>query len=337
MGVVVDGCPAGLSLSEEDLQKELDRRRPGQSKVVTQRQEADKAEILSGVFRGKTTGHPISAIVRNTDAQSKKYDEIEHIWRPGHADYTYDQKYGIRDHRGGGRSSAREMIGRVVAGVIAQKILAPYGVKITAYTTQVGNVDAKKRDLSVIEENIVRTADPDAAEAMIKAIDEARLATDSIGGVVECVASGVPVGLGEPVYGKLDALLSFALMSLNAVKGVEIGDGFSSVTMRGSQNNDRMRAGKGGKVAFETNHAGGILGGISTGQDIVCRIAIKPASSIALEQPAVDREGREVPLKVEGRHDPCLCPRAVPVVEAMVAIVLADVLLAAKARGQPAL
>ncbi len=337
LGVVVDGCPSGIEISEEDLQRELDRRRPGQSAVTTQRQESDKAQILSGVFRGKTTGHPICVLVRNEDAQGAKYDAIENIWRPGHADYTYDLKYGLRDHRGGGRSSAREMVGRVVAGVLAGKILSPFGTTIRAYTTQVGDIRAQKRDFAEIERNPVRCADAEAAAKMAARIEEVRREGDSIGGVVEGLAQGVPAGLGEPVYGKLDALLGFALLSINATKGVEIGNGFASARLLGSQNNDRMRPGGKGGVVFETNEAGGILGGISTGQDILCRVAIKPASSILKEQQAVDRRGQAVPLRVEGRHDPCLCPRAVPVVEAMMALVLADALLQARARGQPKL
>lgn len=336
VGVVIDGCPAGIEISEEEIQVQLDRRRPGQSKVVTQRQEPDAAQILSGVFRGKTTGHPISVLVWNKDAQSTKYDEIEDKWRPGHADYVYDKKYGIRDHRGGGRSSAREMIGRVVAGTLAAKILAPLGVEITAHTRQIGNVVAENLDFATIEDNPVRCADPAAAKKMVALIDEVRKDTDSIGGVLEVVATGMPVGLGDPVYAKLDSKLAEALMNLNAAKGVEIGSGFGSVTMRGSEHNDQIEPdGKGG-VNFLSNHAGGVLGGISSGQDLICRVAIKPTASIARDQATVTRSGEAAAIKVEGRHDPCVLPRAVPVVEAMVACVLLDALLSARARGQPA-
>ncbi|MCB0219740.1 MAG: chorismate synthase [Chrysiogenetes bacterium] len=336
VGVVIDGCPAGIDISEEELQVQLDRRRPGQSKVVTQRQESDTCQILSGVFRGKTTGHPISVMVWNKDAQSTKYDEIEDKWRPGHADYVYDKKYGIRDHRGGGRSSAREMIGRVVAGTLAMKILAPLGVRVVAYTRQVGEVVAETTDFDVIEQNPVRCADAAAAEKMVALIEKVRKETDSIGGVLEVVALGVPVGLGDPVYARLDSKLAEALMNLNAAKGVEIGSGFDCVTMRGSEHNDEMEPdGKGG-VKFRSNHAGGVLGGISSGQDIVCRVAIKPTASIAQDQATVTRSGEAATIKVEGRHDPCVLPRAIPVAEAMVACVLLDALLSARARNQPA-
>lgn len=335
IGVVVDGCPPGVALSEADLQADLDRRRPGQSLMTTQRREADEARILSGVFEGRTTGHPISVLIENTNQRSRDYSEIEKVWRPGHADYVYDRKYGLRDHRGGGRSSARETAARVIAGAIARKILAPHKVEIVAYTSQIGDVVAEKRDFSVIEQNPVRAPDAQAAERMVKVVDTARRDTDSVGGVVECIARGVPVGLGEPVYAKLDQMLASALMSINATKGVEIGSGFACAKMRGSEHNDWMRPDGHGGVVFESNNAGGILAGISTGQDIVCRVAIKPASSIAKEQPAVSRTGDAVNLRVEGRHDPCLTPRAVPVVEAMVAIVLADALLMARGRGAP--
>ncbi len=323
IGVVVDGCPAGLPLAEEDIQKELDRRRVGQSKVTSQRQEEDRVEILSGLFQGQTTGTPIAMIVRNKDADSSKYEAIKHLFRPGHADFTYQQKYGIRDYRGGGRASARETVGRVAAGAIAKKILAREGMEIFGYTIQIHTIQAKRFDREEIERNMVRCPDREAAEQMVERIIEARKAGDSVGGIVEVVARGVPAGLGEPVFDKLDADLAKGLMSIPAVKGVEVGAGFQAATMFGSEHNDPL-INKEGRIGTLTNHAGGIVGGISNGEDIVVRIVVKPTSSILKEQQSVDIEGNPVTLRVEGRHDPCVCPRAVPIAEAMVALVLVD-------------
>ncbi|MCW5827710.1 MAG: chorismate synthase [Deltaproteobacteria bacterium] len=332
VGVVIDGVPSRVELSEADIQQELDRRRPGQSKLVTQRQEADRCEILSGVFRGLTTGAPVSVIVRNTDAQSAKYDEIEHLYRPGHADYVYDFKYGHRDHRGGGRSSARETVGRVAAGAIARKILAPHGIRFHAGVISVRDIVAAERRWDTVEQNPVRCPDPEAAGRMAEAIDAARKSRNSLGGVVELVISGLPAGIGEPIYDKLDALLAYGMMTLNAVKGVEIGAGFASTRMTGLENNDEMET-VSGKPVFRSNHAGGILAGISTGQDVIVRVAIKPTASIAQDQHTIDRNGENGKILVEGRHDPCLCPRAVPVIEAIAAVVVCDLWL--RVQGYP--
>ncbi|RMF88572.1 MAG: chorismate synthase [Nitrospinota bacterium] len=326
IGVVVDGCPAGLALSAADIQKELDRRRVGQSKVTSQRQEADRVEILSGLFQGQTTGTPIALLVWNRDADSSKYESIKHLFRPGHADFTYLAKYGIRDYRGGGRASARETVGRVAAGAIAKKLLAQSGIEILGYTTQIHTIRAEKFVPEEIERNPVRCPDPDAAQKMVERILEARKAGDSVGGIVEVVARGVPAGLGEPVFDKLDADLAKGLMSIPAVKGVEIGSGFAAALLFGSEHNDPFVR-KGERIGTLSNHAGGILGGISTGEEIVVRMVVKPTSSILREQQSVDVEGNPVSLRVEGRHDPCVCPRAVPIAEAMVALVLADHLL----------
>ncbi|MBU2590910.1 MAG: chorismate synthase, partial [Nitrospinae bacterium] len=326
VGVVIDGCPAGISLSEEDIQHDLDRRRPGVSSVSTSRNEADKAEILSGIFEGKTTGTPISILVKNNGQHSNDYSNIRELFRPGHADYTYQAKYGLRDYRGGGRSSGRETIGRVAAGAVAKKILERAGIKIIGYTKQIGNIEISSFDADAIDSNDVRSPDPKAAKEMITLIEAAKRDGDSIGGVVEVVAKGVPAGLGEPVFDKLDADIAKALMSIGAVKGVEIGDGFASATRRGSENNDHIVSNK-DKISFSTNHAGGILGGISNGDDIVARIAVKPTASISKPQPTVDLRGKQQEIRTEGRHDPSICPRIVPVAEAMLALVLADHLL----------
>jgi len=323
VGVVVDGVKPGLAISEADVQKDLDRRRPGQSNVTTPRKEEDKVQILSGVFQGKTTGTPICMIVWNKDADPSKYEAIKDLFRPGHADYGFWKKFGIRDYRGGGRSSGRETIARVASGAIAKKMLEKKGIKVLAYTIQVGEVKAKARDEKEIEKNPVRCPDAKAAKEMEKAILKAREQKNSVGGIVEIVAKNVPVGLGEPVFGKLDAELAKALVSIGAVKGVEFGSGFKAAELTGKQNNDEMRS-ESGKVKFKSNNAGGVLGGISTGQDIVARIAVKPTSSIAQKQETVDIQGKDQEIVVEGRHDPCICPRIVPVAEAMVAIVLAD-------------
>lgn len=327
LGVVVDGCPPGLELTVDDIQYELDRRRPGQSKITTQRKEPDAVEILSGLFQGKTTGTPISMIVRNTDAISKSYEDIKDTYRPGHADYTYDQKYGFRDYRGGGRSSNRETIGRVAAGAIAKKILALNSIFTTGYVKQVGNIKAENIDFSEIENNAVRCPDKNKASEMFNLIDEVRKEGDSIGGVVEVVTRGLPPGLGDPVFNKLDADLASALMSLGGIRGFEAGMGFSVAEKKGSEANDLMYKKEDGSLGFKTNNAGGMLGGISNGEDLVVRIAIKPTSSISRVQKTVDKHGNPKELKVKGRHDPCLCPRAVPIAEAMVNLVLMDHLI----------
>mgnify|MGYP002635353858 CR=1 FL=1 len=323
LGVVVEGCPAGLSLKESEIQLELNRRRTGQSKVTTTRKEGDKIQIMSGVFNGKTTGTPISLLVENEDADSSKYELIKDLFRPGHADYTYDMKYGFRDYRGGGRSSARETVGRVAAGAIAKKLLAREKIKVIGFTRQVGKNIAQTIDFKEIENNIVRCPDAKMADKMINAIMRARKKGDSLGGVVEVVAQGVPAGLGEPVFDRLDADLAKAVMSIPAVKGVEIGVGFQSATMTGSQCNDVFTM-KNKKVVTATNNAGGILGGISNGMDIVVKLVVKPTSSINKAQDTVTRQGKKAEIRVEGRHDPCVAPRAVPIAEAMVALTLID-------------
>jgi len=326
VGVVLEGCPAGLPLKEKDIQKELDRRRTGQSKVTTTRKEADRARILSGVFQGKTTGTPIALWVENEDADSSKYEAIKDLFRPGHADFTYWMKYGFRDHRGGGRSSARETVGRVAAGAVAKKLLARHRIKVIAYTKQIGPIVAKKIDFKEIEKNIVRCPDKKSAEKMIDHIMKMRKKGDSAGGILEVVVQGVPAGLGEPVFDRLDADLAKAVMSIPAVKGVEIGVGFAAAGMSGSKCNDRFTT-KGKKIVTQTNNAGGILGGISNGMDIVLRLVVKPTSSILMEQETVTTRGKKTTIRVEGRHDPCVSPRAVPIVEAMVALTLIDHLM----------
>ncbi|RYZ02143.1 MAG: chorismate synthase [Myxococcales bacterium] len=341
--VIIDGCPSGIALSVEDLRVDLSRRRPGQSHIVTQRQEADEPEILAGVFEGRTTGTSIAILVRNEDQKSKDYSDIKDKYRPGHADYTYDQKYGFRDYRGGGRSSARETVSRVAAGVVAKKLIAQaFGGKVVGYVTQVGHIVASIADPSAVtleqveqlpdgSPNIVRCPDPARAAEMVALVEEVRKAQDSIGGVSEIVASGVPAGLGEPVFDKLKADLAKALFSLPAVVGVEYGAGFAVAAMRGSQHNDLFRA-EGGQVTTGSNRHGGMLGGISSGMPIVMRAAIKPTSSLPLEQTTVTREGEATTIRTKGRHDPCLLPRFVPIGEAMVALVLADHYL--RQRGQ---
>ncbi len=330
VGVVIDGCPAGLSISEEDIQFELDRRRPGQSAITTQRKEADRVEILSGVFEGKTLGTPISLLVKNEDVISKSYEDIKDIYRPGHADYTYDTKYGMRDYRGGGRSSARETVGRVASAAIAKKILGIHGIKTTGYVKQIGELVAEKIDFEEIERNPVRCPDREKAEEMIKLIDAVRREGDSIGGIIEVVSSGVTPGLGEPVFNKIDADLAAALMSIGGIRGFEVGMGFEVARRKGSEVNDLMFRDDSGKLRFKTNNSGGIQGGITNGEDLVVRIAIKPTSSIPKVQQTVDKSGSPSDLVVKGRHDPCLCPRAVPIAEAMVNLVLVDHLLMSK-------
>lgn len=337
VGVVVDGCPAGLDLAAADIQKELDRRRPGQSRASTQRKEEDRVEILSGIFEGRTTGTPISMIVWNRDANSSAYDAIRNTPRPGHADYTYQIKYGLRDHRGGGRASARETVGRVAAGAIARKILSLEGIEIVGYVVELGGIRATLPPSTIselkalAESNPVRCPDLQSAEKMLARLDEVRQEGDSLGGMVEIVAKGVPAGLGEPVFDKLDADLAKSLMSIGAVKAVEIGAGFESVRMRGGEMNDPITL-REGRIDFESNNAGGILGGISTGAPIVCKIAVKPTPSISRKQNTVDLlSGKETEIEIRGRHDPAIPPRIVPVAEAMMAMVLADHLLRQRA------
>jgi len=323
LGVVIEGCPAGLPIKESEIQLELNRRRTGQSKVTTTRKEGDQIQIMSGVFKGKTTGTPISLLVENEDVDSSKYELIKDLYRPGHADYTYDMKYGFRDYRGGGRSSARETVGRVAAGAIAKKLLTRERIKIIGFTRQVGKHIAKNIDYREIENNIVRCPDNKIAEKMVNSIMRARKKGDSLGGVVEVIAQGVPAGLGEPVFDRLDADLAKAVMSMPAVKGVEIGVGFQSAIMTGSECNDVFVM-KNKKVMTATNNAGGILGGISNGMDIVIRLVVKPTSSINKAQDTVTQQGKKAEIRVEGRHDPCVATRAVPIAEAMVAITLID-------------
>jgi chorismate synthase len=330
IGVVIDGCPAGLEISEEDIQYELDRRRPGQSRLTTQRKEPDKVEILSGIFEGKTLGTPISLVIKNVDVISKSYEDIKDTYRPGHADYTYDVKYGIRDYRGGGRSSARETAGRVASASIAKKILGLHGIKTVGYVKQVGDIVAERIDFNEIENNPVRCADPQKAIEMIDLIERIRHEGDSIGGIVEIVSTGVPPGLGDPVFSKIDADLAQALMSIGGIRGFEVGMGFEVARQRGSEVNDLMYMDDSGRLRFKTNNAGGILGGITSGENLIVRIAIKPTSSIPKTQETVDKFGNPKELVVKGRHDPCLCPRAVPIAEAMVNLVLVDHLLMAR-------
>lgn len=332
VGVVIDGCPPRLEISAEEIQVELDRRRPGQSKITTPRKEEDRCEILSGVFEGKTTGTPISILVRNKDQRSQDYDEMATKYRPSHADATYDAKYGIRNYQGGGRSSARETIGRVAAGAIAKKILRQVaGVEIIAYVKRIkdieGVIDPETVTLEQVESNIVRCPDAECSDRMIDLIERYRDAGDSLGGVVECVARYVPRGLGVPVFDKLEADLAKAVMSLPATKGFEIGSGFAGTLMSGSEHNDEFYTDEQGNIRTVTNRSGGVQGGISNGENIIIRIAFKPTATIRKEQRTVTREGEEVTLAAKGRHDPCVLPRAVPMVEAMVALVLCDHLL----------
>ncbi len=336
VGVVVDGCPPRLALTEADIQPDLDRRRPGQSKIVTPRKEADRVEILSGTFEGKTLGTPISMWVRNEDARPEAYSEMATKFRPSHADYTYQAKYGIRNWQGGGRTSARETIGRVAAGAIAKKLLRErYGVEVLAFVKQVqkisAEIDPEKVKFADIESNIVRCPDKAVAEKMIRLIEKMRRAGDTVGGIVEGVARGVPAGWGEPVFDRLEADLGKGMLSLPASKAFEIGSGFSSILLTGTQHNDAFRA-KGGKVITTTNRSGGIQGGISNGQTIYFRVAFKPVATVMHEQDTVDVELKNTTLKARGRHDPCVLPRAVPMVEAMTALVLIDHALRQKAQ-----
>ena len=328
IGVVVDGCPSRLPLQESDIQAFLDKRRPGQSKFTTQRQEPDAVKILSGVFEGQTTGTPISLLIENQDMRSKDYGDIKDKFRPGHADYTYQMKYGIRDYRGGGRSSARETACRVAAGAIARKILGA-GITVRGALVQMGadTIDRANWDWATVEQNPFFCPDAKAAARWEEQLEQVRKNGSSVGAIIELVASGVPVGLGEPVYDKLDSDIARALMSINAVKGVEIGDGFASAALSGEANADEMRLGADGKATFLSNHAGGILGGISSGQDIVARFVVKPTSSILQPRRTIDARGQETDIMTKGRHDPCVGIRSVPVGEAMLACVLADHLL----------
>ena len=328
VGVVIDGCPSGLPLAEDDLQYELDRRRPGQSKITTQRKESDTAKILSGVFEGKTTGTAISIIVSNDDAKSHAYDHLKDLYRPSHADYTFEQKYGFRDWMGGGRSSARETVGRVAAGAVAKKLLYYWGkIQTIAWVEQIheikSSVEKNNVSESQIEGSIVRCPDPEASTAMIERIQEVRKSGDSAGGIIRAVVRNVPAGLGEPVFDKLTADLAKALMSLPATRGVEFGLGFDSVLLKGSEHNDSFVMSE-GNIRTKTNRSGGIQGGISNGENIDLRIAFKPTATINFEQDTVSKEGQEVKLKAKGRHDPCVLPRAVPMVEAMINLVLVD-------------
>lgn len=329
--VIIDGCPPGLELSESDLQPDLDRRRPGQSRLTTQRNEPDRPRILSGLFEGRTTGTPIAILFENLDTRPRDYSEIREKYRPGHADFTYDAKYGFRDHRGGGRASARETVSRVAAGGVARKLLRGYGIEVVGYVRQIGGVIAAVDEPEgvrpeQVEANLVRCPDPQAAEKMIALIEEVRRQQDSIGGVSEIVARGVPAGMGEPVFDKLKASLAQALLSIPAVTGFEYGAGFGVAELKGSENNDIFLS-REGKIVTESNRHGGMLGGITSGGSIVIRAAVKPTSSLSQPQPTVDRTGRETTIRTKGRHDPCLLPRFVPIGEAMVLLVLADHLL----------
>ena len=334
IGGVVDGMPAGIDIDLEFIQQELNRRRPGQSKITTSRQEADQVEILSGVFEGKSTGCPIGFIVRNTNQHSQDYENMRCLFRPSHADYTYHNKYGVRDHRGGGRSSARITISRCVGGALAKLVLRQLGVSVQAYTSQVGPIalerDYRQYDLSLTETNAVRCPDLEKAREMEALITQMKAEGDTIGGIITCVIKGCPIGVGEPEFGKLHAALGTAMLSINAVKGFEYGEGFDGVTARGSEQNDVFYS-EGGHITTKTNHSGGIQGGISNGQDIYCRIAFKPVATILTEQETVDLEGNATTFKAHGRHDPCVLPRAVPIVESMAAMTILDHILLKKA------
>ena len=333
IGVVIDGAPPGLEIGPDEIQKELDRRRPGQSHVTSPRQEADRVEILSGVFEGKTTGTPIALFIRNREARPEDYEAIKHLFRPGHADFTYYRKYEIRDWRGSGRASGRETAARVAAGAVARKVLKDEGVEITGFVVEIGGIRVDHVDFSEIERNPVRAPDRDAAKLMVARIEEASAENDSVGGVVEVIVRGLPAGIGDPVFDRLDALLAHGIMSIGAVKGFEVGAGFGSVQMRGSEFNDSFYLGEEG-VRTRTNNAGGILGGISTGEDLVLRLAVRPPASIARSQETVTVSGEPSRIEVHGRHDPCIAPRIVPVVEAMVAVTLLDCLLVNRSFGR---
>lgn len=328
IGGVIDGMPAGIKVDMDFLQHELDRRKPGQSKLTTDRKEGDKVEILSGVFEGTTTGCPIGFLVRNENQHSSDYDNMRQVFRPSHADFTYQTKYGIRDHRGGGRTSARETIARVVGGAFAKMVLRQKGIRITAYTSQVGSIalsgSYKDYDFAEIERNPVRCPDPAAARQMANLISTVKAEGDTIGGIITGVIEGCPVGLGEPAFGKLHAQLGAAMLGINAVKGFEYGEGFAGVSARGSEQNDVFVPDGHGGITTRTNHSGGIQGGLSNGQDIYFRVAFKPVATLLREQQTVDINGKPTTLKARGRHDPCVLPRAVPIVEAMAAMVILD-------------
>ncbi len=327
LGVVIDGVPAGLTLDEKRIQEFMDRRKPGQSKYTTARKEADAIEILSGVFEGKTTGTPLSMMVRNADQHSKDYSNIAEIFRPGHADYTFWEKYGIRDYRGGGRSSGRETIGRVAAGAVAVQILEALDIHLTAYTKSIGPVAITSFDAEEIKKNPLAMPDADAAKKAQAYLEECISRQDSAGGMIECRVTGMPTGIGEPVFDKLDAALAKAMLSIGAVKGFEIGDGFAAATSNGSSNNDAFAI-RDGAFVKQTNHSGGVLGGMSDGDEIVFRVAVKPTPSISQPQQTVDIHGQEQEIEIHGRHDPVIVPRAVVVVESMAAITLVDALFA---------
>ncbi len=330
IGAIIDGCPAGLELDLNQIQKDLDRRKPGQSAIVTQRKEPDEFEILSGVFEGVTTGTPLCIVIWNKGQKSKDYSHIKDLWRPSHADYTYQEKYGLRDYKGGGRSSARETAARVATGAIAKQILAKKDIGINAFVSQVGNIEISKSfdelDLSVTESNVVRCPDTQTANKMIKLIKETKKQGDTVGGKITCIAQNLPAGLGEPVFDKLHAQLAKAMMSINAVKGFEYGSGFGAIAMKGSQHNDVFTT-EGGKIITKTNYSGGVQGGISNGMPLYFNVAFKPVATIMRDQQSIDQRGKEAVIKGKGRHDPCVVPRAVPIVEAMTALVLVDFLM----------
>ncbi|MAR84730.1 MAG: chorismate synthase [Cytophagia bacterium] len=333
IGVIIDGCPAGININEEIIQKDLERRKPGQSKITTQRKEDDKVQVLSGLFNGKSTGAPISLLINNKDQKSSDYNHISTSFRPSHADYTYHKKYGTRDYRGGGRSSARETANWVAAGSIAKQILSETKIKISAYVSQVGSLKLKKNykllDLNKIENNIVRCPDIEYSKKFIEIIDDARKNLDTIGGVITCIIEGCPVGIGEPIFGKLHAELGRAMLSINAVKGFEYGSGFKGVEMFGSEHNDEFEVKK-NKIFTKSNYSGGIQGGISNGQDIYFNVAFKPVSTIMKDQKSINDKNKKITIKGKGRHDPCVVPRAVPIVESMAANVLVDLYLQSK-------
>ena len=330
IGGIIDGCPPGIELDEAYIQSELDRRKPGQSKIATPRKEDDKVEFLSGVFEGKTTGTPIAFIIWNQNQHSKDYDHLKEVYRPSHADFTYQQKYGIRDHRGGGRSSARETAARVVAGAVAKLVLRQKGIEITAFTSQVGHIamtqSAIEADLSLIETNIVRCPQTEVAEKMIDYIQELKKDGDSIGGIISCIIKGMPVGVGNPIFDKLQARLAAAMMSINASHGFDYGRGFDGVALKGREMNDAFVK-DGNQISTRTNNSGGIQGGISNGQDIYFRVLFKPVATISKKQDTLDVNANEIELQARGRHDPCVLPRAVPIVEAMAAMTILDLIL----------
>ena len=330
IGVVIDGCPAGLHIDLAFLQQELDRRKPGQSSITTSRKENEQFRIISGVFEQKSTGAPIAILIPNEDVKSSDYEQIKEIYRPSHADYTFDAKYGIRDYRGGGRSSARETAARVVAGAIAKLLLKHYHINVTAYVSEIGKIKCSTEysllNLADTEKSLVRCPDKTVSDAMIKSIEKAKKEGDSLGGIIKCIVSGMPAGLGEPVFDKLHADIGKAVLSINAVKGFEYGSGFAGTKMKGSEHNDTF-TNQNGKVVTTTNYSGGIQGGISNGMDFYCNVAFKPTATIAHLQQSVDKKGNQVEVAVKGRHDPCVVPRAVPIVEAMIALTIADHLL----------